>query len=262
MKKGLMLALLGAAAFLVFLVVTAPASLLAYAVQRATPVELQGVTGSLWRGTAQRVVAPELQLGPLGWRLHGWRLLLGQVSVSLEIPAGAPHLSGKADMSASILNKLSLSEVDVAADAGWLFTQLALPLAADGRLHLQVQSAELRSGRLPRIQAQLDWQEARLIYPQPHALGAYRLTLRHHPETDPEFLLGELQDINSPFKIDGTVRIQRNGDYQLKALLATAPSAPEIFKNTLLFLGEPAADGTVPVERNGNIFEDYGMQPQ
>src|SRR5688572_16876313 len=99
MKKGLMLALLGAAAFIIFLVCTAPASLLANAIQRAAPVELEGVSGTLWHGAAQRVTAPDLELGPLNWRLHGWRLLLGQVSLSLEIPAGAPNLSGKADAS-------------------------------------------------------------------------------------------------------------------------------------------------------------------
>lgn len=257
MKKGLMLALLGAAAFVVFLVATAPATLLASVVQRATPVELQGVGGSLWRGTAQRVVTPELTVGPLSWRLHGWRLLLGELRLSLEIPAGAPHLSGKTEVAASILNKVSLSDLDMQADAAWVFTQAALPLAADGRFHLQIQSAELRNGELPRIQGQLEWREARVVYPQVHALGAYRMTMRHHPETDPEFLLGEIRDIDSPFKIDGTVKIDREGGYQLSARLAAAPNAPQIFRDTLLFIGEPAADGSVQIERSGNVFEDY-----
>lgn len=259
MKKGLMLALLGAAAFIVILVATAPASLLAYAVQRNTPVQLQGVGGSLWHGTAQQIVAPELQLGPLSWRLHPWRLLLGEARLSLEMPAGAPNLNGKAVVGINILKKLTLSDVDITADAEWVFAQAALPLAADGRFRLQIQSAELRHGQLPRIQAQLDWLEARIVYPQAHALGAYRMLMRNHPEPNPEYLLGELNDIDSPFKIAGTIKIEKSGDYELNALLSTAPGAPEIFKNTLLFVGVPGPDGSVPIERSGNIFEDYSL---
>ncbi len=259
MKKGLMVALLGAAAFVVFLAITAPASLLASAIQRATPVQLQGVSGSLWHGTAQQITAPELQLGPLNWRLHGWRLLLGEVRLSLEIPPDAPHVSGKAQVAASILQKLSLSDVDLSADAEWVFTQATLPLAAGGRFHLRIESAELRRAELPRMQAQVDWEQARIVYPQPHDLGAYRMTMHHHPQTNPEYLLGELKDINSPFKIDGSIKIQRNGDYQFNAVLSTTPDAPEIFKNTLPFVGVPGPDGSVPVERTGNIFRDYEL---
>jgi general secretion pathway protein N len=259
MKKGLMLALLGAAAFVVFLVATAPATLLASVVQRATPVQLHGVGGTLWHGSAQRVIAPELELGPLSWRLHGWRLLLGEARLSLEIPESAPRLRGKAVVTASVLNKVSLSDVDLQADAAWGPTHAALPLAADGRFHLQIQSAELRNGELPRVQGQLEWREARILYPQPYALGAYRMTMRHDPATDPQFLLGEIKDIDSPFKIDGTVKIDRAGDYQFAARLSTAPYAPQIFKDTLLFLGEPEADGSVRIERTGNVFEDYRL---
>jgi general secretion pathway protein N len=259
MKKGLMLALLGAAAFVVFLTITAPAGLLAYAVQRVSPVQLHNVTGSLWHGSAQQITAPELQLGPLNWRLHGWRLLLGEVRLSLEIPAGARNLSGTAQVSASILQKLSLSNVDLTADAQWVFTQASLPLAADGRFHLQIESAELRRARLPRIQAQLDWEQARIVYPQPYELGAYRMSMHHHPATDPEYLLGEFKDINSPFKVDGSIKIQHNGDYEFNAVLSTASDAPEIFRNTLLFVGVPGPDGSVPIERSGNIFQDYDL---
>jgi hypothetical protein len=259
MKKGLLLALLGGAAFLIFLVCTAPASLLAHAVRGALPVELEGISGTLWHGSVQRVKTPEnLQLGPLAWRLHGWRLLLGEVSLSLEIPAGSPNLNGKVDAAVTLLKTLSLSNVDLHADAGWVFTQAALPIAAAGDFQLRIQSAELRHGQLPLVQGELQWQNARIVYPQQLALGAYRLIMRPQPEKYPEYLSGEISDINSPFKINGSVKIERSGAYQFSARLATAPNAPEVLKNTLLFMGEPAADGSVSIERSGNIFEEYG----
>jgi hypothetical protein len=257
MKKGSMLALLGGVSFVVFLVATAPASLLAYALQRTTPVQLQGLSGSLWHGAAQQVVTPELKLGPLHWRLHGWYLLLGKVKLTLEIPPGTPHISGKGEVAVSILQQLSLSNVAVEADAGWVFTQAALPLAAAGRLDLQIETAEFRREELPYLKAQLDWRQAQIVYPQVYQLGGYRVVLRPEPETNPEYLLGEVKDIDSPLKIDGTIKIDKSGDYKLSARLVTAPNAAEIFRSTLLFLGEPAADGSVTIERNGNIFQDY-----
>jgi general secretion pathway protein N len=259
MKKGAMLALLGSASFVVFLVATAPASLLAYALQRTTPVQLQGVSGSLWQGVAQRVETPELQLGPLHWRLHGWHLLLGKVKLTLEIPAGTPNISGKGVVAVSILpQQLSLADVSVQADAGWVLTQAALPLAADGRLDMQIETAEFRREELPYLKGQLNWRQARVIYQQAYELGAYHVVVRPQPETDPEYLLGEVKDIDSPLQVDGTIKIDKAGDYKLTARLTTAPNAAEIFRNTLLFLGEPAADGSVTIERNGNIFQDYG----
>ncbi len=257
MKKGTMLALLGGVSFVVFLVATAPASLLAYTLHRTTPLQLQSVSGSLWHGSAQRVVTPELQLGPLHWRLHGWHLLLGKVKLTLEIPAGTPNISGKGEVAVSILRKLSLADVSVQADAGWVFTQVALPLAADGRLDLQIETAEFRQQELPYLKAQLDWQQARIMYPQPYELGGYRVVLHPEPETNPEYLLGEIKDLDSPLKIDGTIKVDKVGDYKLNARLTTAPNAAEIFRSTLRFLSEPAADGSVTIERNGNIFQDY-----
>ncbi|HEY3486482.1 MAG TPA: type II secretion system protein N [Gammaproteobacteria bacterium] len=256
MKKTL-LALLCAVIFIVFLIASAPAGLAASILRRTTPIQLEGVSGTFWHGTAQRVVTPELQLGQVTWRIHGWRLLRGVAELTLEFPAGTDNLRGRAELGFNLLGKLSLRDVDLQADADWVFARAAIPIAAGGFFSLQIDSAEFQQDRPPRLKAQLDWQEAEVIYPQRYGLGAYRLSLQHAPEIDPQYILGEVHDIDSPFNINGTVRIESNGDYRFTARIDTDPAAPEILRHTLLFIGAPDADGSVPIERTGNLFNEF-----
>jgi general secretion pathway protein N len=257
MSNGVKLALLGVTAFIIFLITTLPASLLTRFITDTGNVQLERVQGTIWRGNIQQVRVQGTAFGSLGWQVHPWHLFLGKLKLSLVVgqPATATQTpQGTALVSVNVFRTISIHTADLTAAADWVFTQAAIPIAADGRILLHIESAVFVPEQLPLLSAQLDWLDAQITYPQVHELGGYRFNLQHYPEIAPEHLAGTVQDMDGVFNIDGTVKIQRNGDYQLAVSVSTEPTAPQDLKRVLPLLGDMRDDGSIWIERQGNLL--------
>jgi general secretion pathway protein N len=257
MSNGAKLALLGVTAFIVFLITTLPASLLTHFIANTDSVHLERIQGTIWRGSVQQVHVQGTALGSVTWQVHPWSLFLGKLKLSLSVGQPATDIQtpqGTALVSINVFRTIAVHTADLTATADWVFTQAAIPIAADGRFLLHIESAVFTQEQLPLLSAQLDWLDAQITYPQVHELGGYRFKLQHHPEVAPEHLAGTVQDMDGAFNIDGTVKIQQNGDYQLAISVSTEPTAPQDLKRVLPLLGDMQGDGSIWIERQGNLL--------
>ena len=76
--KKLLLFLLVLMVVAVIVVVLLPARLvLEHAMPASAPVQLQEVSGTVWKGRAGRVIRNGNDLGALGWKVHAGALLTG-----------------------------------------------------------------------------------------------------------------------------------------------------------------------------------------
>lgn len=81
---------LGLALYVLFLIVMAPAGLLAWALARASndAITLQAVTGTVWSGGGELILsrgqASSLGLGRGRWSVSPWWIVLGRVGVSVD----------------------------------------------------------------------------------------------------------------------------------------------------------------------------------
>lgn len=84
-------AAIGLGLYILFLIANAPASLLAWALARASDntVTLQAVTGTLWRGSGElfytRPHASSLSLGRGTWSLNPWWIFMARVGLTLDL---------------------------------------------------------------------------------------------------------------------------------------------------------------------------------
>ena len=216
--------LTGVAAYVVFLLATAPAAKLLPLVQpRLGGVQLAGVDGTLWSGSAALVTANPVQLQDVQWRLRPLLLLLGRAEVALEAswqgrPAAA--LAGKALFGGSYLADVSatLPAPDVLR---WLEVR---QVSVEGNLALDLARLEWPAdGALPAITGAASWTPARVSAPVEVALGSAQLdTVAEQGVTR-----GKLKTSGGALLVDADVELQPTGVYRLDAQIRQKGEVPE-----------------------------------
>lgn len=221
------------------LVVSAPARLLG-SLLPADQVVLQGLEGTVWRGSASRVLARAptgyLHLGTVHWSLHPLSLLLLAPSVDFESSWGTQSLAGGLVWRGSGDLDLRRFEASVSAD---LLRQFA-PVSLAGTLQLQLQELLLRDGLPARGAGRLVWQNgawptAQGVLP----LGTYALDFRKEPG---EALTGEVVTLSGPVEASGVVEMQ-DRTYLVDVLLSGRGLQDPQLQQALALIARPVGQG-------------------
>ncbi len=227
---------------------TAPAALLPFVFQRWVPsVQLEGVSGSLWRGQAANIVVnlkqQPLALGYTQWQLEPLSLLT--LTPRLHLSTNAQHYRSAGTFSLSF-HHWSVDELE--AQFPLTLLEPWLPQVVSGTAQLELKQLQVTGDTVQAIDAsvtldQLQWVGGDRLMP----LGDYTITL----STEDDTIYVTFQDQQARLAINGWLTLQADGQYQLHAQLqGTNDLAPEI-DNALHFLGKQQADGSVLVQRQG-----------
>lgn len=241
------LVLLGVVAFLLFALITLPASLLLH-FTKDSGITAAGLEGTVWKGRAQVVQVEGVNLGALEWDLHALALLAARLQADVrlartdgfaqtQIALRSSRSVAFSDLTAS----LPLSALAGFAPSGWSgtvnlkFTHLVLvegwPSQAEGTAEiLNVSSA---SGRSPLSGSY------KITFPAPDTAGKQ------------DVLVGALSDLGGPLQIAGTLELRPERGYLLQGLVAPRPDAPKDIVNQLQILGAPDAQGRRPFSVEG-----------
>ena len=256
MKNFAKLLILGAIAFAILLVATAPATLFVRFLGSESQLRFEGVSGSLWRGAANRVHSGYFSLGPLQWQIHPLQLLIGRLSADINIEPGEDPLYGSIRLYITPNKTLVVRQAVLYSDTDWVLTQAALPIAASGELVLNIERLIAPWQQFPIVDAQLQWRDASITYPQVYTMGAYTATLRHYPaepnNNQPQYLLGELNDIDSVIHANGRIKITPDKQYQAQIRILARDHAHDDLKRALPLLGETDEDGAITINHQGH----------
>ena len=177
-RPGARLAVLGMAAYLVFLLVNAPAAWVGFALERASrgALALGDPAGTLWKGRgllALRSGGAFRGIADLEWSCNPLSVLTGRLSVALSGAAPETRLRASVSVGAG-----SLRFQNVEANAPAALLEPALPAAAfarpDGRLRVLADSLEVGDAGVAGA-ATVEWLEAGVL--QVQRLGDYRLQI-------------------------------------------------------------------------------------
>lgn len=246
MRRPLLLAALGVAAFLLFLLAMLPASVL---LRFAPPgLAATGLAGSVWKGVAANVAWQGHPIGRVGWNCRVLALLHGRLSYDLllERPDGRVSLNATTgpDRTVDVTGlaaALPVAAFEGLAPPGWsgqveasiphLRIEGGWPVAIDGR-------AVVRSLRAPGATG-LD-------------IGSYELTLGEG-QVGTDALTGRLRDLGGPLRVRGHVSLTRDRRYLLQGDVSPGPGADDRVFRTLSFLGSPDSAGRRPFAIEGSL---------
>jgi hypothetical protein len=170
----------GAVTFAAVLLATAPASLVAYGIERATQgrVALRDPQGGAWSGTgrlyARRPAGQLVDLGPLRWRARPSSLLAGALSTDAVVGHGANSM--RLDLSPSSLTvrgvDLQLPGSVIAAIDPALET-----LGPEGSVRIRSDSLRIDAQSVLGL-AEVEWREVRLARAKGLEFGSHVARLR------------------------------------------------------------------------------------
>ncbi len=224
MKKRILIASLFLAAYLVFLLTTLPAALVArhlpLPANIANLLKLEGVSGTLWNGQIARLQYASESVNQLRWDLNGWSLLRFAPEVAIRF-GDRNGLNGQGVVGwngAAFGRDLTLNAL-----APWLLSRvpmrLPIPITISGQLQLKVEQFAQGNPWCDNLYGNLDWYNASADTP------AGKLDL-----ADPELkltcldsrLVAELKQGSDAVQTMGRLELQPNGQYLFQGTLKPA----------------------------------------
>ncbi len=212
---------------------------------------VNGVSGTIWRGSLQRLAMDGIILGPVSWQARPARLLLGQLAGDVE--ATLPDGFVNTGVAVSIGGRLSFSDLEGAAPVAWL----APATGSDGgQLTARFERLELNGDRIDTAIGSL--KVAGVVLPIPTAgprlaPGNYAITFDAKDLAPEALLTGAIADSGGPLEISGTVTFTPPRSYELSGTAKPRPEAPPELLNALKMLGPASPDGAHALSLAGSF---------
>lgn len=240
----------GVLAFLIFLIAYLPASQVIGRIDLPRNVAVSGVSGTIWEGKVQTVVANGLPIYDLKWDVNPWTLVMGKVSVTLN--AGnfrdAEAIAFEGPVSTSLFN---LEHVE--SDGFLLFlpvdrvlaeVPLPLPVNAGGRFRVRLETLSFGPA-CESLQGFGDWLNATVAGTQgPIDFGNYTAKLA----CDGEDITINVEE---PNMLGLTMNAVVAPDFNVKGVTGRFKpddSLPNEVHQASRFFGQPGPEGYIQID--------------
>ena len=242
---------LGAVLYLMLLIVTAPATAMAWMLERVShqSVVLSQPQGSFWQGEAANMLLRikgqnDISLGSLHWNLRWWSVVRGEVSVLLEL--ASPGLHASHGIVSAGWNTLRLSQIDVrfpAALAAQIFPLLQI-WQPEGELHFFSDDFAF-SRRSTKGTAQLEWRDASSKLTKVNPLGTYQATLTG-PGEHPGVSL-QVKTLSGPLNVIGSGAWSPQNRLNFAGIARPDASAKKELQSFLQLWSKEQGDGSYQI---------------
>ena len=248
MKKIWPLLVLGIVCYLVFAIWTLPASMLT----RFLPptVNLDGVHGTAWRGTASVVQVDSAMLGEARWKLHPFALFLAEIKADINLKRTDGFAQGLVTASTK---QITLKNLTGSIPLSALPPQV-VPGGWSGTVNLRLRDAQIKDGWPTSLEGTVEVLQLTGPARSPTNIGSYKVTFpAPNAPANPSALVGAIADAGGPMQIAGTLQLKSDRSYVIDGMIAPRPDAPRDVQNALQFLGAPDAQGRRPFSLSGTL---------
>ncbi len=246
MKNVWLMVALGVAAYLLFALVTLPASVAASFLPPG--VVVAGAEGTAWNGRASTLMVAGTRIGGVTWKLHLLPLMALKLKTDVKVTRSEGFL--QATVAASGIEDISLTQLTGSLPLAAL-PPGAIPGGWTGTLNTRLVRLDLRNGW--PIGADGTVEVVDLVGParQPAKMGSYRIVFP--PELTGNELVGSLSDMGGPLEIAGNIRLSPDRSYAVEGSVAARPEASKSMTDSLQILGAPDAEGRRPFALSGTM---------
>ncbi|HEY4368558.1 MAG TPA: type II secretion system protein N [Steroidobacteraceae bacterium] len=250
MKRIWPILALGVTAYLVFALVTLPASLFTSRLA-SSGIHAVGVTGTIWNGRAQMVQAGRVNLGSASWKLHPLALLTAHLSTDLELTRTDGFVKTALLLSPS--GRLQFTQLTATVPLSAL-PPAFFPGGWSGTLNLRMADLTIDHGWPASATGTIEAVDLTGPARKPANVGSYKIAFPAPGQAaGKDALVGALTDMGGPLQITGKVQLKTDRSYLIDGLIAATPAAPRDVANMLQFLGTPDAQGRRPFSLAGTF---------
>jgi general secretion pathway protein N len=213
--------LTGVVAYLLFLVMTAPAAKILSFVQ-PQGIRFAGVDGTLWSGSAALASVSPVQLTDARWSFRPFALFIGQLAFVIEGQLYGQSVEAYAG--SSFLGNPYVSDVRGRVAASDLLNLLGLgQLQLAGMLEFDIADVEWPESGYPALDGTVTWSPARVTAPVELELGKAQLETR----IEDGVTRGKLETVGGALLLQADVEMNSSGAYRLDANLQQKGDVPQ-----------------------------------
>lgn len=241
MKNILLYSLLGLLAFLLFLLLLAPANLVIEQFAKRLPgFSVYTVEGTATDGSVQGVSWRGVRIDRLQWDWRPLALLTGWLEFYVNIDDPEMRLAGKAAIDVGqhirfqdLTGRLLFTELTV------LTGQPKLPL--QGAMEFDLPDLHLNwAGQPLSASGMIHVIDLRITLGRLLALGDFTAQMN---SADPEGIQGVIEDSNGPLMLKGTFSLLPDGRYRFNGQAAVRDASNRVLRQAMNLLGPPDGDG-------------------
>ncbi|MEO8671303.1 MAG: type II secretion system protein N [Tahibacter sp.] len=214
------------------------------------PVQISGVSGTIWQGRASNVSVLGQSVGLLDWTLHKAPLLSRRVIADINV-AGT-MIDAKGELTREADGQLILRESSFRLPAHLLEPALDIPsLKLLGTVEGTMSEARISAGWLAGAKGTARWTQAGVSGQAEARFGDLLAEFASQPDGG---IAGTVRDDQrSNLAVEGQF-VVRAGQFDASARLSVRNDDSQI-REALRYVGEPQADGTSLLKVHGQLFK-------
>ncbi len=214
------------------------------------PAKLYGVQGSIWNGSADKVIVPgQPPIENIQWDINPAMLLLAHISGKVKASIKNQNVIG--DISLSAGGTLSASNVRARIEAPVMQELIKMPLGElGGVFNLNIESIETTAEGMPDISANIKWKNAKLTLLDTVDLGFINLTLKTNDDNQ---LVANITNTKGQLLLDGKANIDSTKAYDVNLRITPESSADNNIRQSLNMFAKRQSDGSYLLKRKGNL---------
>lgn len=240
----------GAAAYVLFLLITLPASLVVARLAKHGVIS-SATTGSVWHGQVTGLQVGVLNLGNAEWNMRFLPLLTGKLAADIKLTQ--PDGFANARVATSLSGRIILSDVSASLPLQSIVGRGGLPGGWVGKAQAKLTKLEIKDGWPLALQGTLDLIDVTGPASQPNNIGAYRIKFPTD-NASADALTGTLESLEgAAIDVTGTLKFAADRSYQLDTLVAARGNAPPSLAQGMQYLGPPDAQGRRPFSVSGTM---------
>lgn len=237
----------GAAAYVLFLVMTFPARL-ALGFVLKPGVGVADVEGTVWGGRAATVATSGMSMGPVVWDWRPTALLFGrfEYDIYFELAGGG----GEARLGRSLLGNTYMKDVSGSFDGRYVNNLVAIPgTQLAGSILVDLGEVYFDEGIIQGLDGSVVWENASVVSPMALQLGSLEVQLTGE---DAE-INGVVSDKGGPLAVTGAIALLDGKNYSVNAKVKPRGDADPELVDALGMLGQPDRSGAYSVAYSGAL---------
>jgi hypothetical protein len=231
----------GLVAFFAGILATVPAQVALL----AADARASGVSGTIWRGTADALQLDAFRLGRTQWSLHPLALMAARLGADVATQWNGGRGDGYLTM--GLGGAITCEDCEVLADMATLRKLVPVPFST-GNIALTIQALDIKDGWPRRAVGSARVEDMPLMVPgqsgDAGATGSYEALFNADPVAEGGLLEGVVTDLGGPVQVAARLQLTPPGAYQLAGTIQARPDAPSALTNGLALLGPQRADGS------------------
>lgn len=214
------------------------------------PVQMDGVTGTIWSGKVANVVVPypggSYSLGALNWQLDPWSLLT--LSPCAQFSTELANQTSSGSVCGGLGGTVVLEDAQLSMPAA--AAEIWAPVRVRGQVDAQIQSLTFADNQIRELKGSGSWSNADYHNSQNWVkLGTIAFDLSEDGQGG---MAAKVFDIEGPLQLDLDSQFSLAGAYAIRGNIVLRPNAPQEIAQLLMIVAEQTQRGEFNIEWVGS----------